>query len=31
VVVQDEPSFELATVAACMNGWFYFLLHDLQQ
>ena len=31
VVVQDEPAFELATVAACMNGWFYFLLHDLQQ
>ncbi|WP_336333227.1 pyrroline-5-carboxylate reductase family protein [Pseudomonas putida] len=31
VVVEDESSFELATVAACMNGWFYFLLHDLQQ
>lgn len=31
MVVQDEPAFELATVAACMNGWFYFLLHDLQQ
>ncbi|WP_349974994.1 NAD(P)-binding domain-containing protein [Pseudomonas sp. WHRI 8519] len=31
VVLDDEPSFELATVAACMNGWFYFLLHDLQQ
>ncbi|MFJ4397917.1 NAD(P)-binding domain-containing protein [Pseudomonas sp. NPDC089396] len=30
VVLQDEPAFELATVAACMNGWFYFLLHDLQ-
>lgn len=31
VVVEDESAFELATVAACMNGWFYFLLHDLQQ
>ncbi|WP_264313742.1 NAD(P)-binding domain-containing protein [Pseudomonas putida] len=31
VVLQDEPAFELATVAACMSGWFYFLLHDLQQ
>lgn len=31
VVLHDESSFELATVAACMNGWFYFLLHDLQQ
>ncbi|MFJ2985185.1 MULTISPECIES: NAD(P)-binding domain-containing protein [unclassified Pseudomonas] len=31
VVLEDESSFELATVAACMNGWFYFLLHDLQQ
>lgn len=31
VVVADESAFELATVAACMNGWFYFLLHDLQQ
>ncbi|NIF27129.1 pyrroline-5-carboxylate reductase [Pantoea sp. Tr-811] len=31
VVLQSEPEFELATVAACMNGWFYFLLHDLQQ
>ena len=31
VVLQGEPEFELATVAACMNGWFYFLLHDLQQ
>lgn len=25
-----ESEFELATVSACMNGWFYFLLHDLQ-
>ncbi|MNO51097.1 Pyrroline-5-carboxylate reductase [compost metagenome] len=31
VVLDAEPAFELATVAACMNGWFYFLLHDLQQ
>ncbi|HYQ51887.1 MAG TPA: NAD(P)-binding domain-containing protein [Pseudomonas sp.] len=31
VVLDDEAAFELATVAACMNGWFYFLLHDLQQ
>lgn len=31
VVLQDEVNFELATVAACMNGWFYFFLHDLQQ
>ncbi|MDR0208918.1 MAG: NAD(P)-binding domain-containing protein [Pseudomonas putida] len=31
VVLEDEAAFELATVAACMNGWFYFLLHDLQQ
>lgn len=31
VVLEDENAFELATVAACMNGWFYFLLHDLQQ
>ncbi|MFZ6049753.1 NAD(P)-binding domain-containing protein [Pseudomonas sp. CR3202] len=31
VVLDDEEAFELATVAACMNGWFYFLLHDLQQ
>lgn len=31
VVIEQESAFELATVAACMNGWFYFLLHDLQQ
>ncbi|RMQ45389.1 Pyrroline-5-carboxylate reductase [Pseudomonas cichorii] len=31
VVLEQEADFELATVAACMNGWFYFLLHDLQQ
>ncbi|NBA98080.1 NAD(P)-binding domain-containing protein [Pseudomonas sp. R5(2019)] len=30
VVMENEAAFELATVAACMNGWFYFLLHDLQ-
>lgn len=29
--LNDEADFELATVAACMNGWFYFFLHDLQQ
>ncbi|RDV00310.1 NAD(P)-binding domain-containing protein [Trinickia dinghuensis] len=26
-----EREFELATVAACMNGWFYFLADELQQ
>jgi pyrroline-5-carboxylate reductase len=31
VVLEEEAAFELATVAACMNGWFYFLLHGLQQ
>lgn len=31
VELGDETDFELATVAACMNGWFYFFLHDLQQ
>ncbi|MBA1192419.1 NAD(P)-binding domain-containing protein [Pseudomonas entomophila] len=31
VALNDEPAFELATVAACMNGWFYFLLNDLQR
>lgn len=31
VALEDEAAFELATVAACMNGWFYFLLDDLQQ
>ncbi|SDS22559.1 pyrroline-5-carboxylate reductase [Halopseudomonas litoralis] len=29
VPLQREEQFELATVAACVNGWFYFLLHDL--
>ncbi|BAP41618.1 pyrroline-5-carboxylate reductase [Pseudomonas sp. StFLB209] len=31
VVLADDTQFELGTVAACMNGWFYFLLHDLQE
>ncbi|MBN5495443.1 NAD(P)-binding domain-containing protein [Pseudomonas aeruginosa] len=31
VPVEQEKQFELATVAACMNGWFYFLLHDLHR
>lgn len=31
VSLDDESAFELATVASCMNGWFYFLLNDLQQ
>lgn len=31
LVLDGEKDFDLATVAACMNGWFYFLLHDLQQ
>lgn len=31
VLVEQETQFELATVAACMNGWFYFLLHDLHR
>lgn len=26
----SENELELATVGACMNGWFYFLLHDLE-
>ena len=30
-VLTHEDAFELATVAACMNGWFYFFLDDLQQ
>jgi pyrroline-5-carboxylate reductase len=29
-VLDSEREFELATVGACMNGWLYFLLHDLQ-
>lgn len=31
VALASEAEFELATVAACANGWFYFLLHDMQQ
>ncbi|AZE55558.1 Pyrroline-5-carboxylate reductase [Pseudomonas synxantha] len=31
IVLDQEDAFELATVAACMNGWFYFFLNDLQQ
>lgn len=31
ILMDDEGAFELATVAACMNGWFYFWLEDLQQ
>lgn len=31
VALDEESGFELATVAACMNGWFYYLLDDLQQ
>jgi pyrroline-5-carboxylate reductase len=30
IALASETEFELATVSACMNGWFYFLLHDLQ-
>ncbi|WP_313739763.1 NAD(P)-binding domain-containing protein [Pseudomonas sp.] len=31
IALQDESAFEVATVAACMNGWFYFWLQDLQR
>ncbi|WP_339487705.1 pyrroline-5-carboxylate reductase family protein [Pseudomonas sp. EL_65y_Pfl2_R95] len=31
ILLEDENAFELATVAACMNGWFYFWLEGLQQ
>ena len=31
VPLNSEQEFELATVGACMNGWLYFLLDDLQQ
>ncbi|BGE66952.1 TPA: NAD(P)-binding domain-containing protein [Pseudomonas aeruginosa] len=31
VPVDQEEQFELATVAACVNGWLYFLLHDLHR
>ncbi|MBI6753794.1 NAD(P)-binding domain-containing protein [Pseudomonas syringae] len=30
VVLESEAEFEIATVTACMNGWFYFFLNDLQ-
>jgi pyrroline-5-carboxylate reductase len=30
VPLKSEQEFELATVGACMNGWLYFLLDDLQ-
>jgi pyrroline-5-carboxylate reductase len=29
IFLEDESAFELVTVAACMNGWFYFWLQDL--
>lgn len=31
IAIDQEDAFELATVAACMNGWFYFFLADLEQ
>jgi pyrroline-5-carboxylate reductase len=31
VRLATEREFELATVGACMNGWWYFLLDELQQ
>ncbi|WP_459207491.1 NAD(P)-binding domain-containing protein [Pseudomonas sp. MLB6B] len=31
IALQAESAFEAATVAACMNGWFYFWLQDLQR
>ncbi|WP_118180118.1 NAD(P)-binding domain-containing protein [Paraburkholderia phosphatilytica] len=31
VPLATEHEFELAMVGACMNGWFYFLIHELQQ
>lgn len=31
VALATEHEFELAMVGACMNGWFYFLIHELQQ
>jgi pyrroline-5-carboxylate reductase len=30
-VLDQEEAFELAPVAVCLNGWFYFLLGDLQE
>ena len=31
LAMQTEREFELATVGACINGWLYRLLHELQQ
>ena len=31
VPLATERDFELALVSACMKGWFYFLIHELQQ
>jgi len=31
IVLDSEREFELATVGACINGWSYFLLQELQQ
>ncbi|WP_396333907.1 NAD(P)-binding domain-containing protein [Burkholderia anthina] len=31
VQLDTEEHFELATVGACMNGWFYFLFHELER
>ncbi|MEM5344630.1 NAD(P)-binding domain-containing protein [Paraburkholderia azotifigens] len=31
VNLETEREFELGMIAACMNGWFYFLVHELQQ
>ena len=31
VRLATERDFELATVGACINGWLYFLIHELQQ
>lgn len=30
IVVASEHEFELATVGMCMNGWFYFFAHNMQ-
>ncbi len=30
ITLENEHSFELATIGSYLNGWFYFLLHDLQ-
>ncbi len=31
VVLDQEDHFELATVGACMNGWWYFLFDEIEQ